>query len=69
MQIGDLVLWKGLNGHGRAWKGIGVVIDYKYYPEQLNEALVLYNPKNWRQYEDRKHLQGLQERNSPPLSL
>ena len=43
MQIGDLVQWKGMNGEPRAWAGVGVVIDYNYYPEQLNEALVLWN--------------------------
>ena len=44
MKIGDLVQWKGLNGHGRDWAGIGVVIDYNYYPDdQPNEALVLWS--------------------------
>ena len=54
MQIGDLVQWKGLNGNARAWAGVGVVIDYKYYPEQLNEALVLWSDGHSAWYFERR---------------
>ena len=43
MKIGDLVLWKGVNGEPRSWAGVGVVIDYRYFPTQFDEALVLWS--------------------------
>jgi len=55
MQIGDLVQWKGLNGHGRAWAGVGVVIDYNYYPDdQTDEALVLWGDGTSAWYFERR---------------
>ena len=54
MQIGDLVQWKGLNGHGRAWAGVGVVIDYNYHPKAPNEALVLWNNGSSAWYFERR---------------
>ena len=54
MKIGDLVQWTGMNGNPRTWKGIGIVIDYKYYPEQLNEALVLWSDGHSAWYFERR---------------
>ncbi len=55
MQIGDLVQWKGLNGHGRDWAGVGVVIDYNYYPDdQTDEALVLWGNGSSAWYFERR---------------
>jgi hypothetical protein len=55
MQIGDLVQWKGLNGHGRPWAGVGVVIDYNYYPDdQTDEALVLWGNGSSAWYFERR---------------
>jgi len=54
MKIGDLVLWKGMNGEPRDWAGVGVVIDYRYYPEQQDEALVLWSDGHSAWYFERR---------------
>ena len=54
MQIGDLVQWKGVNGKDRAWKGVGIVIDYQYYPRSPNEANVLWSDGSTAWYFERR---------------
>ena len=54
MKIGDLVQWKGLNGRGRDWAGIGVVIDYRYDDTLHSEARVLWGNGHSAWYFERR---------------
>ena len=54
MKIGDLVQWKGVNGTARDWAGVGIVIDYQYYPASPNEAKVLWSDGHFAWYFERR---------------
>ena len=52
MKIGDLVEYKG--AYRAPHCEVGIVIDYNYYPEQHDEALVLWSDGSSAWYFERR---------------